>query len=143
MHERILKSLLRVVGTLGLTAVVAVVMPYSWMDVIHRWLGMGPLPSDPIVGYLARSTSAFYAIFGGLFWVISFDIRRHSRVLCYVGAAAVVFGAALLVIDVVEGLPLHWTLSEGPLNAAFGVYFFIAARRLDDLPASGNQAATD
>ena len=143
MHERFLKLLLRVIGTAALTAVVAVVMPYSWMNAIHRRLGMGPMPTEPIVGYLARSTSAFYAIFGGLLWLISLDIRRHRQVLCYVGAATFLFGAALLVIDIAEGLPLHWTLFEGPFNAAFGAYFFVAARRLDDRPASDNPAATD
>ena len=142
-HECFLIILLRVIGTAALTAVVAVVMPYSWMDAIHWSLGLGPMPSEPIVGYLARSTSAFYAIFGGLLWLISFDIRRHRQVLCYLGAATFVFGSALLVIDFVEGLPLHWALFEGPFNAAFGAYFFVVARRLKDQPVSNRPAATD
>ena len=65
-YERSFKLFLRVVGTVALLAVVAVVMPYSWMDAVHQRLGMGKLPPEPIVGYLARSTSAFYAMLGGL-----------------------------------------------------------------------------
>ena len=131
-HERFLKVFLRIIGTVALTALGAVAMPYSWMDAIHRWLGLGTLPADPIVGYLARSTSAFYALLGGLMWVISLDLHRHRLVLCYLGAAIVLFGAALLVVDIVEGLPLHWILFEGPLNTAFGIYILVVSRQLKD-----------
>ena len=79
--ERWLKLFLRIMGTGALTALVFVVAPYSWMDAIHRWLGLGILPSEPVVSYLARSTSAFYALQGGLVWVVSFDLRRHRPVL--------------------------------------------------------------
>ena len=67
-HEVILKGFLRVLGTSSLTAVLFVFAPHSWMDGIHQWLGLGKLPESPVVGYLARSTSAFYAMLGGLFW---------------------------------------------------------------------------
>ena len=46
------------------------------MVAMHADLGLGRLPDAPIVGYLARSTSAFYAIEGGLFWVVSIDLVR-------------------------------------------------------------------
>ena len=105
-------------------------MPYSWMNAIHQRLGMGELPSEPIVGYLARSTSRFYALFGGLLWVVSFDLYRHRPVLCYLGAAIAFFGAVLFAVDIIEGLPLYWILFEGPLNAAFGVLIFVCNRRL-------------
>lgn len=49
--------LLRIVGSVSLLAVFFAIMPYSWMNVIHEWLGMGQLPNEPVVGYLARSTS--------------------------------------------------------------------------------------
>lgn len=55
-QDRFLRLFLWIVGTASLLAVAAVVMPYAWMNAIHQWLGMGRLPSDPIVGYLARST---------------------------------------------------------------------------------------
>ena len=120
-RDRFLRLFLRILGTSGLFALVAVVMPYSWMDAVHQWLGLGRLPAEPVVGYLARSTSAFYAIFGGLLWVCSFDLRRHRTVLLYVGATTVLFGVALLVVDLVEGLPLWWILAEGPGNVVLGL----------------------
>jgi hypothetical protein len=132
-QDRFFKLFLRIIGTAALLAVVAVVMPYSWMNAIHQWLGMGQLPPEPIVGYLARSTSAFYALLGGLIWVVSFDLYRHRQVLCYLGAVIIFFGVALLVVDIVEGLPQHWVLFEGPLNTAFGVYILIVSRRLKNV----------
>jgi len=121
---------LRIIGTVALLALVAVVMPYSWMNVTHKWLGMGRLPPEPIVGYLARSTSAFYALLGGLFWVASFDLHRHKLVLCYLGVVIVIFGAVLLVVDLLEGMPLYWSLTEGPVNMVFGVFILLSAYRL-------------
>ena len=61
-QERVLCFFLRWVGGVSLLALVAVFMPYSWMDTIHQALGMGTLPAVPIVGYLARSLSLFYAL---------------------------------------------------------------------------------
>jgi len=128
--ERYFKLLLRVIGTAALFALVAVVMPYSWMNTIHQRLGLGELPPEPIVGYLARSTSAFYAFFGGLLWLISSDLRRYRLVLIYVGAATVVFGTILFIVDLREGLPLYWCLTEGPINTAFGVIIMFLSHKI-------------
>ncbi len=126
--ERALKILLRVVGSAALLATVAVFMPYSWMDAIHRMLGMGELPSEPIVGYLARSTSLFYAIVGGLAWVVSFDLRRHAAVTLYLGIAFVCAGVVLLGVDVVEGMPWFWSLVEAPTDIGIGAIILVLRR---------------
>jgi hypothetical protein len=133
-QERFLKLLLRLIGSVALFAIVAVVMPYSWMNVVHRWLGMGELPDQPIVGYLARSTSAFYALLGGLFWAVSFDLYRHKVVLCYLGIVVVIFGTALFVIDLLEGMPLYWSLAEGPFNVGFGIVILVLSYRIGVRP---------
>jgi hypothetical protein len=129
-QEHIFKLVLRIIGSAALLALIAVVMPYSWMNAIHKWLGMGELPAEPIVGYLARSTSAFYTLLGGLMWVVSFDLHRYRPVLIYIGAAIIFFGTALFVVDLMEGMPLWWSLGEGPFNIMFGVVIFTLARRL-------------
>ena len=133
-QERLFKLVLRIIGTAALFALFAVVMPYSWMNAIHQWLGMGELPSEPIVGYLARSTSAFYALLGGLMWVVSFDLKRHSRILIYLGIAIIFFGTALFVVDLLEGMPLWWSLGEGPFNTAFGIVILVLSYRLGKKP---------
>jgi hypothetical protein len=134
-QNRIFRLFLRIIGTVALLAFVAVVMPYSWMNATHQWLGMGRLPPEPIVGYLARSTSAFYALLGGLFWMVSFDLHRHKVVLCYLGVAIVIFGATLLVVDLLEGMPLYWSLTEGPINIVFGIVVLVLGYRTGTGPA--------
>src|SRR5262249_6130926 len=62
--DKALVILLRIVGVPALFALVAVFMPSSWMAATHRWLGLGEMPTGPVVEYLARSLSAFYAING-------------------------------------------------------------------------------
>lgn len=126
----ILRWILRVVGTVALFALPCALMPYSWMDSIHQGLGMGRLSSDPIVGYLARSTSAFYAVLGGLFWVLSYDLPRYQPVLRYLGGAIIGFGVLLLAVDGLEGMPTWWTVAEGPFNLLFGAAIVALSQRL-------------
>lgn len=126
--ERRLQLFLRYLGCVSLTALGAVVMPYSWMNAVHDFLGMGTLPDDPIVGYLARSTSAFYAALGAIVWMLSFDLRRYRPLVKGVGVIILVFGATLLIVDWVEGLPISWKVVEGPLVIGFGVLILALLR---------------
>jgi len=120
LSERLLRFLLRYIGTMSILALAAVCMPYSWMDATNQWLGMGTLPTDPVVGYLARSLSLFYALMGGLLWTCSFDLHRHRVVLCYLGAAFVFFGLTMWAVDFAEGMPGYWKHTEGPMVIVFG-----------------------
>lgn len=133
--EGTLKLILRIIGSSSLLALIFVAVPYSWMNSIHADLGMGPLPDAPVVGYLARSTSAFYALLGGLLWVSSFDLQRHRRILIYLGAASACFGLVLLLVDWGEGMPWFWTAWEGPFVMVFGLAILILSRRLPDSAA--------
>ena len=121
--------ILRIMGSSSLLALIFVAVPHAWMDSIHSALGMGPLPAEPVVGYLARSTSAMYALLGGLLWVVSFDLRRYRRILIYLGAAITSFGVMLLVVDWSEGMPLFWTVWEGPFVAVFGLVILFLIRK--------------
>ncbi len=123
-----LRWVLRVVGTAALLALPCALMPFGWMDTTHQWLGLGPLPANPIVSYLARSTSLFYALLGGLMWLVSFDLPRHRIVLDFLGCAMLAFGLILLWIDFQAGLPLWWTLYEGPWDAAIGIAILVLNR---------------
>ena len=125
--------LLRVWGAMGLLALFPVLMPVSWMAAVHGWVGLGEMPTSPIVEYLTRSVSALYAGFGGLLLVTSRDVRRNRVTVTYLAAMAVVFGIAVLGIDLYAGLPLSWILGEGPPTALFGV---ILLRLLRAVPRS-------
>lgn len=115
-----IRIMLRGVGSVAALAAFCVALPYAWMNGVHQWLGMGTLPTAPIVGYLARSTSAFYALLGGLLWVVSLDLPRYRPLLRPIGAGILLLGAVLLVVDHVEGLPSWWQAGEGPFDMLCG-----------------------
>ncbi|MCP4200592.1 MAG: hypothetical protein GY769_01495 [bacterium] len=130
LPKQALALLLRLLGTSSLTALVFVAAPHSWMISIHSSLGMGALPEAPVVWYLARSTSAFYALLGGLFWVVSFDLRRYRPIVTYLGGSVMLLGVVLLIVDWAEGLPRLWTAWEGPFVAAFGLTVLVLAKKI-------------
>lgn len=111
---------LRILGVVDLLALLAVLLPLEWMARTHTWLGLGALPREPIVGYLTRSASALYALHGAMILFISFDTRRYARLITFLAAAALVHGAVMLGIDLSVGMPVFWTLLEGPAFAGTG-----------------------
>lgn len=134
--ERLLRLVIRYLGTVTLLAIPAVFMPYEWMNAIHARIGLGALPEDPIVGYLARSLSAFYAMFGGLLWAISFDVRRHQQVLAYLAVAMIAFGVILFGVDLVERMPRFWIASEAPIVIGWGTVMLWLNRKVARAAAS-------
>ena len=128
--ERLLVWLLRLFGASTLIALGAVFMPHDWMNLIHQRLGMGELPHLPIVGYLTRSISALYALHGALLIFLSLDVRRYLPLVRFLGAASVVMGVLLLGLDLAVGMPVFWTVAEGPPVVALGLVILILARRV-------------
>ncbi len=129
--EQLLKFILRLMGSFSLSALIFVFVPHALMDQIHAQLGMGPLPGQPVVGYLARSVSAFYALTGGLFWMLSFEPRRHRAVLIHLSCSVIALGAMLLFVDWLEGMPLFWKLWEGPFVMGFGLVLLLLSRSIE------------
>lgn len=119
--QRFLVWVIRVTAVVMILAVFAVFMPFSWMDAIHGWLGLGRLPEGPIVSYLARSVSAFYAMAGVVALYISFDVERYWRLITLLAVELIAFGAVFLAIDIAIHMPLYWVLTEGPCCIAGGI----------------------
>ena len=71
----------------------------------HRWLGLGELPASPIVEYLARSLSAFYALVGALCLVMAADLERYRPLVRFLRAAFALWSAAMLWVDLAAGMP--------------------------------------
>ena len=63
--------LLRLAGATEILAVIAVVMPRSWMEISHAWLGLGELPGAPVLMFLIRQASYTYAAHGISLWVLA------------------------------------------------------------------------
>jgi hypothetical protein len=135
--ERVLRVFMRCFGTVAGSALFFVFVPYSWMNAIHEdLLGMGTLPADPIVGYLARSLSAFYAIMGGLMWLMSFDVRRYRPAVLLMSCFMLFFGPTMIVIDTLEGMPGFWIFGEGPAIIPIAAVLLWLAWRVKDAPAT-------
>jgi hypothetical protein len=127
--DKVLAILLRLLGGGALFALVAVLMPVSWMAATHRWLGLGEMPTAPVVEYLARPVSAFYVLLGALFLVVAGDLERYRPLVRFLAVALGVMGAVFLGVDLAAGMPWWWTASEGPPGVALGAWMFFLARR--------------
>ncbi len=130
--ERAIVIMLRVIGVSGLFAIPAIFLPHSCMNAIHEYLGLGELPDAPIVHYLTRSLSAFYAILSAIILFVSCDIRRYRSFLKLWSILIIVFGIVLLGIDLHAGLPLSWTLFEGPPTTVVGLIFLWLQPKIGD-----------
>jgi hypothetical protein len=118
---RLLVFLLRLAGTVTMTAFLAMFLPVEWMVSTPRWLGLGEFPRTPVVDYLARSAAALYGFHGALLLLISRDPIKHLTIVRFVACMNVLFGVMIIAIDLHAGMPLVWTLLEGPPIIAFGL----------------------
>jgi hypothetical protein len=145
--QRWQRRILRIVGAAGMLAAVAVFMPFEWMAAIHAYLGMGPLPHEPVVEYLARTASLFYVMLGVLFWLLSRDVPGNRRSITLVAVACVAAGVALVTVDMRGGMPWWWTAAEGPLTVAFGLALLLlqmgAARERAEADAATDDASAE
>jgi hypothetical protein len=127
---KLLIWVLRITGTACLLAVGAMFMPREWMDFGHRFLGLGPLPAGPMFEHLARLTSALYAQFGGLLWVLSTNVRRYARAITYVAWTTAAMSAALLLTGLAGGMPLYWLLTDLAAASGFGLVVLLLQGRM-------------
>jgi len=127
--DKVLVILFRyLLGVGSLFALVAVVMPFSWMAATHRWLGLGSMPTGPIVEYLARSLSAFYALVGALCLVMASDLDRYRPLVRFFGVCLALLGIVFTGVDLAAGMPWWWTAFEGPGAVPIGALVYYLAR---------------
>jgi hypothetical protein len=117
----LLVFLLRLAGTVTSMAFLAMLLPVDWMDSIHRAAGLGELPRAPVVEYLARSIAALYGFHGALLLLVSTNPVKYRDIVWFVAILNIVFGVMLVGIDLHAGLPMFWTLFEGPSLIVFGI----------------------
>jgi hypothetical protein len=84
--------------------------------------------AGPVVEYLARSVSAFYALVGALCVVVASDVDRYRPLVRLLGMGVALMGLVLLFIDLAAGMPWWWTASEGPGSIVVGAVLFVLAR---------------
>jgi hypothetical protein len=110
--EKIQKILLRVAGVFEILAFIAVVMPRSWMEISHEWLGLGGMPHGPVLMFLIRQASYTYGMHGVSLWVLSFDVKRFRPLVILNGVAYLLAAPVFVAIDYNSGMPLWWTIGD-------------------------------
>jgi hypothetical protein len=139
--ERRLALLLRLIGGICLLALIPLWVPRSWIDVGHRWLGLGEFPTGPIAEYLARSVSALSAFYGGLLVALSFDVRRYGPLIRYQAVAIMVLAACGVVVGGWAGMPLWFVGGDAVACWAYCIPLLMLAGRVQRGGAEPNAAA--
>ena len=69
-----------------------------------------------------------YAMHGALLFFISWDIRHYLPVVKFVVVLTIFFGLSLTALDVVVGMPMFWTVCEGPiLFLLYGILLWLTS----------------
>lgn len=119
-RQRLQVWLLRLAGTVEILAFVAVVMPRSWMEISHEWLGMGLMPDGPLVMFMIRQASYAYGMHGISLWVIATDVVRFRPLVIFNGIAFLLAAPVFFLIDYTSGVPFWWTIGDTLGCAFFG-----------------------
>jgi hypothetical protein len=104
--------LLRLAGAVEMLAFAAVVMPRSWMEASHAWLGMGEMPGGPLLMFMIRQASYAYGMHGVGLWLIATDVRRFRPLVILNGVAFLLAAPVFYLIDTTAGVPWWWTVID-------------------------------
>jgi hypothetical protein len=124
----IITFMLRFGGTVLSLAAIAVFLPRETMQSVNTQLGLAPLPDVPIVYYLARSTSALYALRGMMYFLAAADPIRYRPLIVLIAVTNIAFGIAMAGIGTTAGMPAWWTGIESPFIVVTGVVLLVLVR---------------
>jgi hypothetical protein len=128
--ERLLPILLRVNAGVLLLAAPCALLPFAWMDAVHRdAVGLGSLPDVPITKYMARSLSLVYAMHGVVVLFVTLNWARLRFAVPYLAGLHIVQGCSIFAIGLGAGLPWWWVAVEGPGVVAFACVVLAVYRR--------------
>lgn len=119
-EQRIQRWLLRLTGLSEMLAFIAVLMPRSWMEAGHLWLGLGEMPGGPVLMFMIRQASYTYGMHGLSLWILATDLKRFRPLLIFNGVAFLLAGLVFFWIDYSTGMPWFWTISDSLGCAFFG-----------------------
>ena len=119
-RKRLQVWLLRLAGAVEIVAFISVVMPRSWMEISHEWLGMGAMPDGPLVMFMIRQASYAYGMHGISLWLIASDVDRFRPLVIFNGIAFLLAAPVFFLIDYTSGVPFWWTIGDTLACAFFG-----------------------
>jgi len=127
--QRLLSWLLRLAGAVEILAFFAVIMPRSWMEVSHAWLGMGEMPSGPLIMFMIRQASYTYGMHGVSLWILASDVTRFRTLILLNGIAYLLAAPVFFLIDLTSGMPWFWTVGDSLSCGFFGAGLLLLNRR--------------
>jgi hypothetical protein len=107
-------------ATLQLLTAGIAIMPTGWIEAWHKWLGLGPMPYDPLLLYAVRGGGFVQGAIGVLLWIMAGDVVRFRPLIVAVAVIFLVSSPAFYLIDSVVGLPLLWCLLDAGSCFAVG-----------------------
>ena len=135
--HRLQAWLLRASGAVELLAFVAVVMPRSWMEASHAWLGLGVMPEGPLLMFMIRQASYVYGMHGVSLFILASDVERFRPLVVLNAISFLLAGPVFFLIDYTAGMPLWWTLGDAAACGSFGAaLLFLTSRSQESVVGS-------
>lgn len=131
--SKLLRSLLFITGLGLMVATIPIFFPANLMAYFHQLLGLGEFPDRPITLYLARSTSLLYAVHGFVMTYTAWNFTKMRPLVPVLGWLHVIVGLTMFGIDWTSGMPLYWTVGEGPGVAAMGAIIVWLSNSAEDV----------
>lgn len=119
---------LRLTGATEILAFFSVVMPRSWMEVSHSLLGLGEMPTGPIIMFMIRQASYAYGMHGVSLWLMATDVRRFQPLIVFNAVSFLIAAVVFSLIDYTSGMPIWWTAVDAFGCASFGAVALILSR---------------
>ena len=130
-RQRMSAFLLRLAGSVELLAFLAVVMPRSWMEIAHTWLGLGEMPNGAIIMFMIRQASYTYGMHGVSLWVIASNVERFRLLIIFNAISFLIAAPVFFLIDQTSGMPFWWSLGDTFGCGSFGAALLWLSRRND------------
>ena len=130
-RQRLLVWLLRLSGAVEILAFISVVMPRSWMEISHEWLGMGTMPDGALLMFMIRQASYAYGMHGVSLWILASDVVRFRPLIVFNGFAFLLAGPIFFLIDYLTGMPLWWTIFDALACGSIGAALLLLTRGTD------------
>jgi hypothetical protein len=127
-QKHFLTWLLRLTGSVEILAFIAVVMPRSWMELSHVWLGLGDMPTGPIVMFMIRQASYTYGMHGISLWVLASDVDRFRPLVILNGISFLLAAPVFFIIDYTSAVPFWWTVVDSVSCGLFGATVLLLSR---------------
>lgn len=144
MNRQLLQSwLLRLAGSFEILAFIAVLLPRSWMEISHSWLGLGEMPGGPLTMFMIRQASYSYGMHGVSLWVLSINVNRFRPLVKLNGIAYLLAGPVFFVIDYSSGMPMWWTIADSLGCALMGAALLILLQTDETGANPGNPKKSD